>query len=259
MISKLKSLFNQSNGDTFIGLIDEGGVGKYSSENKCFMTFSLCAYIKNDNSIETREAIVHRKIPNMNFAIKGLEPLSIVEFKGEQLDYHSQNRINLLSVNKTNTTNPKLEKILQKRLEPVEFKSEYFGTFILDRGSNWFEIKTEWNNHQIELSLSGSLADIPDLESTALKLFNESDKWTEKVRKKISSDLLSLKNESWIDENESPLSETEFLSKLTLESIIIHEEENFAFWFNDGDTFWGHSISLDGNINGQLDRAGIHG
>ena len=31
------------------------------------------------------------------------------------------------------------------------------------------------------------------------------------------------------------------------------------FFFDDGDTFWGHSITLDGNINGTLDEAGIAG
>ncbi|WP_299556949.1 DUF2262 domain-containing protein [Seonamhaeicola sp.] len=259
MISKIKSLFQPTKGDSFIGLIDEDGVGKSSFEGECSMTFGLCAYIKNNNPVETKEAVVHRKIPNMDYTIKGLEPLTIVEFRGEQIDYHGQNRINLLSIVKTESSNAVLEEILQKRLEPVEFKSEVFGSFILDRRSHWFETKAQWKNQQIELFLSGTLADIRGLESTAIKLFIESDKWDEKIKKKIASDLLSLKNESWIDENESPLSEKEFLSKITLESIVIHDEEDFEFWFNDGDIFWGHTISVEGNLNGHLDKAGIHG
>lgn len=259
MLSKIKSAFKKKKGDTFIGLIDEDAVGKASFKDEYSMTFSLCAYTKNDEPLQEEEAVVHKIIPNFDYTIKGLEPLTIVELVGEQISYHGQNRINLSSIIKTKTSHPELQKVLEKRLVPVIFESEFFGNFLFDRRSNWFELKSTWLNAEIELFLSGDLSVIPELEKQAIHLFKEQSEWDLKFTNKIAKDLLALKNESWIEENEKPLTEEEFKGKIKLENLVIHNDGDFEAWYNDGDTFWGHSISLDGNLDGSLNEAGIHG
>ena len=67
MLSKIKSLFQSKSGDTFIGLIDEDGVGKGSSKDQCTMTFSFCAYINNDGILLENEAVIHKEIPNFDY------------------------------------------------------------------------------------------------------------------------------------------------------------------------------------------------
>lgn len=223
------------------------------------MTFSLCAYIKNESSIIEEEVVVHKKIPNFDYSIEGLEPLTMVELTGEQVVYHGQNRINLLSVINTKIHHSELQKILEERLTPVEFKSKFFGNFTLDRRVNWFETKTRWMDTEIVLFLSGDLNEVSELESQAVQLFERQTEWDLRFRNKITEDLLALKNECWIDENENPLTEQEFQEKISLESLIIHKNGDFEAWYNDGDTFWGHAISVDGNLDGQLNEAGIHG
>lgn len=259
MLSKIKSLFQSKSGDTFIGLIDEDGVGKGSSKDQCTMTFSFCAYINNDGILLENEAVIHKEIPNFDYNIKGLEPLTIVEIRGNQISYHGQNRINLSSVVKTGVHNEKLKKVLEKRLKPVIFESDFFGVFILDRAPNWFEVKAKWIDNEIDLLLSGTLDDLPELELQAITLFNKQNEWDQKFRNKITSDLLELKNESWIEEDENPLTEIEFQGRIKLENLQIHNNGDFQAWYSDGDIFWGHSISLDGNLNGQLDDAGLQG
>lgn len=268
MISKIRALFNLSKkeaptelvneGESFIGLIDEGGVTNTSYDDKCFMSFTLCAYIKDKNPVEIVETIVEKKIPNMDFKIEGLEPLTVVEFTGQQIDSNSRNKINLITVIKPKTHNSELEKIFKKRLKPVEFKSEVFGDFILNRIIDEFEIKAKWNDHQIQLSLSGSLIESSNLESTAIKLFNESKNWEEKIRSKIAIDLLPLKNEFWIDDDEKPLSESDFINELSLISITINSKNSFVFFFTCGYIFGDHSISICGNLSGELDEAEIY-
>lgn len=259
MLAKIKSLFRGKSGETFIGLIDEDGVAKGSSRDQFVMTFSFCAYIDSNGELQEKEAVLHKVIPNFDYKVKGLDPLTIIEVKGEQISYHGQNRINLSAIVKTDLDHSELKEIRDKRLKPVTFVSKFFGTFLLDRGANWFEIKAEWLNKEIDLLLSGSLDDLPELELQAITLFNKQNEWDQKFRKKIANDLLQLKNESWIEEDENPLTEIEFQGRINLENLQIYENGDFQAWYSDGDIFWGHSISLDGNLNGRLDDAGLQG
>ena len=71
--------------------------------------------------------------------------------------------------------------------------------------------------------------------------------------------LLELKNDAWLDEDESEVSAEEFIARMELSSVSIHADGGFEFWFDDGDLFWGHSIMVSGNIQDGLDDAGIHG
>lgn len=257
--SKLKSIFSKSNHDTFIGLIDEDGVTKSSFEDECSMSFSFVAYIKNEGEVTEKEVVIHKEIPSIDHTIKGLEPLTIVKINGDQKLYHGQNRINLKSVLKTNIKHEGLTDILTNRLKPVTYESSVLGTFNLDRRANWFERKFLWNENEIDLCLSCEIDEIQELENVAIQVCNNPTDWEGKLKSKISEELLQLKNESWLDENESPISESEFLSRIFLENLTIHENGDFEAWFNDGDTFWGHSINVSANINGTIEDCGIHG
>ncbi len=65
----------------------------------------------------------------------------------------------------------------------------------------------------------------------------------ELVKKYAAQKLLELKNETWIDdEDEEPLTSTQFQQRMTLESISIDSEGEISFYHNDGDLFWGHCI-----------------
>src|SRR5690606_1292634 len=122
----------------FIGLINENGMSRSSFQDESSITFSLCAYSRDRGPVEENEAFVYMKIPSLEYSVAGLEPLTIVEFTGEQISYHRQNRIILSSVIKTNSNHPELQSILDRRLEPVIYKSQKFGNFILDRRLDWF-------------------------------------------------------------------------------------------------------------------------
>jgi len=79
------------------------------------------------------------------------------------------------------------------------------------------------------------------------------------VKNFCASKLLSLKNETWLDEEEEPLSEKEFVQKITLDSIIAFSDRSFTIYFNDNDLFWGHAIAVDVNKERTLTDANIAG
>jgi hypothetical protein len=71
--------------------------------------------------------------------------------------------------------------------------------------------------------------------------------------------LLEVKNGSWLNEGELPMSEAQFMRKMKLESITVEEDGSFDFWFEDGDIFWGHSIEVRGDQERGFFDAGFHG
>ena len=63
--------------------------------------------------------------------------------------------------------------------------------------------------------------------------------------------LLFIKNDGWLDEDESAVSAVEFKARMTLKSISVCGNGDATFRFDGGDLFWGHAILV--RIN-QADR-----
>ena len=259
IFSKIKSLIKPYKKDIFIGIIDENGVGLSSSKNVCSMSFNFCNYVINDEETIHGEVTVYKKVPSMDYTVKGLDALTIVKISGEKISKNGQNRIKLSSIVQSNYKHDRLNDKLEERKKPVLFKSKTFGIFVLDRGSGWFETNAFWNDVEIELFLSTDLNQIEDLETLALKIWEDQTKWDLKLKAKISNDLLKLKNEAWLEEEESSITMDEFQSKLVLENIVIFKDGDFEAYYNDGDLFWGHSISVEANINGSMSDAMLSG
>lgn len=65
------------------------------------------------------------------------------------------------------------------------------------------------------------------------------------VKMFTASALIKLKNESWLDEKELPVSEQAFMNTIEPESILAFPDETFEIYFNDNNLFWGHSIRVE--------------
>lgn len=260
MLSKIKELLGLSNKDTFIGLISEDGIARIKMGDKASLGFSFCAYAKNGSEVLQEEIRVKQDIPHMDVDVPGLEAMTIVEIKGEEILFHSQKRILLDSIISTAVSHPNLEVIREERQQAVIYESKTFGTFKLDRAYRWFQCIYKWKGTDIDLYFNtDQLAEMESLEKIAVELFSREKSWDQSIKQKITKDLLSIRNENWIEEDENPLSPEEFQAKIRIDAIEIHAEGEFQFWYDDADTFWGHAISIGGNIDGTLEEAGIQG
>jgi hypothetical protein len=94
---------------------------------------------------------------------------------------------------------------------------------------------------------------------TAEILWANQSRWKRELDTLVTNRLLPLKNDTWLEEGESPLTEDEFLSRMILESISVYNDGRFEFWHNDGDLFWGHAIQVRGNTRDGLTGADICG
>jgi len=101
-----------------------------------------------------------------------------------------------------------------------------------------------------------------DLESFVFKVetlvhrINNSQKSFENA---IARRLLSLKNETWLEENEKPISKSQFISRIKLTNISFFSDLSAELYFDDGQLFWGHTIVIDITKSGRVEDANIAG
>jgi hypothetical protein len=79
------------------------------------------------------------------------------------------------------------------------------------------------------------------------------------VREHAVEALLSLKNEAWLEEGDSPITEGQFRQQMTLETIVFYPEGDVTFYYQDGGLFWGHTIEVGLDAEGNFTHADIPG
>jgi hypothetical protein len=144
--------------------------------------------------------------------------------------------------------------------KPVVISTKTFGDVTLDCRWDWFEAKTTWNGKPVTVSFHRDDAGaITAAVNTAEFLWTNQSKWNRDVETCAVKELLPIKNANWLGEHERPVTESEFLKRIRLESISFYGDGSFSFWYNGGDIFWGHSIDVGGNMKDGVRYANFHG
>lgn len=169
----------------------------------------------------------------------------------------------LVQVVDTNYQDRELENILQEAMKPVYYFDKVLGTFILNKSIKTFEKEITWAGEEGELyfDLDDEIT-MREALKTAHTLFNDEEKWNKIIRKYASQKLLDLANDWLEDDDEAEVDEiTEemFINLMEFSSLTVYPDGDFNMYFYDGDMFWGHSIIVSGNINGQFTSAEIAG
>ncbi len=148
----------------------------------------------------------------------------------------------------------------RKSQEPVVVATRRFGELVLDRNTGTFQGEAEWGSATVSISLPDTKEEpIEESLKTVESLFSQQADWKERIEGHAVKTLLVLKNESWLDEGEKPVTAERFRARMTLEAIHILPDGDFEFWYDDGNLFRGHAIMVSGNVSGELSDAGIHG
>jgi len=158
------------------------------------------------------------------------------------------------------STDPELQTHLAELQKPISHKDDRFGTFTFDRRVSWYSAEVKWNGATVDLNVN---VEEPDQLDSALKvanaLWDDETTWHKRVGDYAVGELLPLKNDSWLGDNETEFSADTFKDKMTLQSISVYADGDFEFWHDDGDLFWGHSIQISGNLSDGLTQADIPG
>jgi hypothetical protein len=144
--------------------------------------------------------------------------------------------------------------------EPVTFLDFQFGLFTLNRRLDWYEATPGWGDNCVRLTIPADEAGrMQESLSVARTLWAAQAEWQKKITDYAVEELLSLKNENWLEDDETAVSAEEFAQRMVLEMISIRSDGSFEFWYDDGELFWGHSIMVNGNLTDGPKDAGIHG
>ncbi|SCW74009.1 hypothetical protein SAMN04487970_103760 [Paenibacillus tianmuensis] len=123
-----------------------------------------------------------------------------------------------------------------------------------------FETTVWANDHSFDLvihidSREEALALLPAVRGIIARL----EAIDSKARAFAADELLELKNDNWLVEDEEPVTKKDFVQRMSIETIAFDEDGAFEIWFADGDLFWGHSIMVSMNSEGEPEDAGMHG
>jgi len=74
----------------------------------------------------------------------------------------------------------------------------------------------------------------------------------------VADDHLSLKNERWLERGEPPVSRSEFIGRLRLNSVSVHDDDAVEVFFSDGGLFGGHFliVTIENGKPGEVALAG---
>jgi hypothetical protein len=142
----------------------------------------------------------------------------------------------------------------------VTYDDDFFGRFTFDRGPDWYTANVDWNGESISLHLSVEQSDKIDVPlGFARELWNNQSTWNQRAQDFAVQELLSLKNEDWLDEDETELTPEQFKRRMRLEEIEVRSDGSFRFWHDDGNLFYGHSIEVSGSVSAGLTYIDICG
>lgn len=169
----------------------------------------------------------------------------------------------LVKVLETAYKDDELKGILRDSMKPVFYNDEILGNFELDKGVKLFEKRICWAGEEGTLYFDwDEEVNMESALGTAHVLFKDQDEWNKKIRMYASEELVELAND-WLQDDEEAdidkITKEMFIDSIELDSISVYPNGDFEIFFFDGDMFWGHSIVVNGNSNGNLTSADIAG
>jgi len=134
------------------------------------------------------------------------------------------------------------------------------GTLTFEPEYQWFGGETKLGDRAVALNLESAereraLELVPVLQKATGNLSS----LDLEARRYAAQQLLELKNDSWLDEDEEELTEEEFAGRMTLESLTLDEDSEWTFWYEDGDLFWGHTVCVRRSPDGEWLSADMMG
>lgn len=177
----------------------------------------------------------------------------------------------IIDVIEQNITFEPLEEILTEYKREVKISDDVLGELILNKDFEAFESSIKWCGNDVNISIKVDInneSDWNDIISTAADIVKNQQKWDSIIRKYAAEKLTELANDWAYDaydeedeESEEPpeITEQEFAERIELSDISIYKNGKFTFWFYDDDMFWGHSITVEGNIQNGCSDANIEG
>ncbi len=245
-----------------VGLVHPKGSGGFSIRTPTWtLDFTFSAWRDSNGVLHRTDLLVKGDVTHdqLNSLMEQIHGLSIVKVRIRNLDHAIAEFVELIDAKVE--ADHELNQLAVELSEPLTYEHSRFGTFTFDRRLKWWRATLEWSGHRIRFNIPGDENAAPQAElfQTAVELWDNQPLWNQRISDFAVRELLPLKNDSWLDNDEQPLSPDEFNARMSLETICVYNEGRFEFWHHDGNLFFGHSIYVSGDIKNGPDDANIAG
>lgn len=249
-----------------LGVVSASGAGggKSRGEKLWTLQFTLDAWRIKGANLQNRPLDVQRRVNDKDLERfqEALEPSTVIRFKARVVEKSVLGTPQALLVRLVgvDTSDAELNAKAAELQKPVTFTDSKLGTFTLDRRVDWFTAKVKWLGKPVSLNLSAiAPKDLEKALKAAHTLWKAQKGWSKRIGDFAVKQLLPLKNDNWLGDDEAELNAKQFKERMGLEAITVTPSGSFDFWHNDGDLFWGHSIQISGNLTKGPTAADIPG
>lgn len=244
--------------DVIIGIVDSKGSsgGRTNQEELWTFRFNLaCWYVDSDDIKENQLTLV-KKVENDELKVLmdnvKKECTIRITFNGDL----STGTVELDEIESVDFVDDNLATQLDEIRREVTYEDDELGTFILDKWVDNYCGEINWCGKKASLSLNTNdeteLIEILNLYKQNIK---DKENMDAKLREYASQELIELKNDYWLDDEEEEMSKETFSRLISLETLSIYPDKSYTFWFEDGDIFWGHSVVVKGDFENGFERA----
>lgn len=170
----------------------------------------------------------------------------------------------VMRVLKKNYHDKRLDDMLAEYLKTITLTLSDGSMLTLDKEHGEFEGNVKWLDSDVSLHLdedsSGSWTADLALKHFLIMYSNQAE-WTDKIKKYAAQEMTESANDWQEDEDDElpEITEKAFAERIKLDLIAVEPNGDYTFWFDDDEMFWGHTVVVQGNIDGSFDRADIWG
>lgn len=250
------------------GVVSTSGIAaaRFDGRKLWSLSFTFDVWRAGSGKIRTESLTVQRRVTDAELksfkAVIDSETVIRVQARVAENNVNGSPHAQLEEFIEVDSTDSELHEHLARLQEPIKHRDERLGDFAFDRKYSLYSAEVKWNGESVTLTLNVENHDkIQPALNVAHALWDDESAWQKRIEDFAVKELLPLKNENWLDEEEGELDVTpdEFKAKMTLDSISVYADGEFEFWHNDGDLFFGHTIQISGNLAAGLTRADIPG
>jgi hypothetical protein len=250
-----------------IGVVQPPGAGgaKNGNEELWSLVFSVHPWKQEGGQLDSRKlrlvqnGFTHDQL-RLNMA--SIKPYTVLRARVRLFEPRPNMLLSaeVLEVRDGNDPDAEFHALAIEQQKPIVLPHPLLGRLTFDRGQNSFQAKLTLAGEPIEVSIDAD-GEAPDPAALAIaeRFWKNQADWDHRLRQFAAAQLIELKNDTWLQEDEDPMTESEFIKKLTANSMGFDPPDGFTIYYNDGDIFWGHAIEIRGTLSNGPQSADIAG
>ncbi len=250
-----------------VGVVEPPGAGgaKNGKEALWSLVFSVHPWKREGGTLDTRKLrLVQEGFTDeqLKQGMGSIKPYSIIRARVRLFEVRPNMLLSaqVLEVRDHNDPDAEFRALALQQQTPVVLSHPVFGELTLNRGHDSFQATVMLAGKSIEVHIdANNETPNPAILEIAERFWKDQATWDRRLREFAAAQLIELKNEDWLQDDEKPLSEAKFIKKLTPNSMGFEPPDQFTIYYNDGDIFWGHAIEIRGTLSKGPQSADIAG